>query len=554
MSKPVTDTSAWQAEMAKTIGQLKEVMTDLGLCFGVWDADGQPIEPLTVACEFCELIREASGECRNACRTLARRVVADGQRRSGRSPTGCCVLAVPALKRRRLLGAAVACFPVRRMLDEESLALLCDNLKLDLQVVRNVAQRSIRHEAEDAESLLRVLDWMLKRAWAQAVADDELATLSTNLATTYEELSLLYRISGSMRVTQQVDRFLQNICNELLEVMNIEAAVAVVYAHPPSIEEDMVMTAGRMNLSDEQINRLAHKEIVADFTSDSRAIVNNNFPASGDADLGRRVANLVAVPLVAEDDLIGVLIGMNKSSGDFDSVDLKLIGAIGSQAGVFLANSRLYADLQDLLMGVLHALTATIDAKDPYTCGHSQRVAQISRHLAKESGFSPAKVRQIYLAGLLHDIGKIGVPEATLRKAGRLTDEEYEGMKRHPVIGAKILGGIRQLDEVIVGILQHHERLDGKGYPYGLKGKEVSIEGRIVGLADGFDAMTSDRTYRKALPLAGVVEEIRKCAGTQFDEGLVVKFLSMDLKKFMAEIHQPTKTVFPFQVRRESRL
>jgi len=551
MSKSAAKTSSGQAEITRTFGQLKALMPPLGLCFSLWDADGQAIEPLTTTCEFCRLIHEASGQCQNACRALARRITTETQRGSDRSATGCRLLGVPVLKRRRLIGAVVACLPVREMLDEESLALLCDHLKLDLQAVRGAAERSIRHDADDAEDLLGVLDWLVQRAQDRVVANDELATLSTNLATTYEELSLLYRISGSMRVTQQVDEFLQEICNELLEVMNIQASAAVVYAHPPAVEQDMVMIAGRMNLSEEQIKQLAKREIAADFTSDHRAILNNNFRASGDGELGRRVANVVAVPLIAEDELIGMLIGMNKSSGDFDSVDLKLISAVGSQAGVFLANSRLYADLQDLLMGVLHALTATIDAKDPYTCGHSQRVAQISRRLAQECGFSPEKVQQVYLAGLLHDIGKIGVPEATLRKAGRLTDEEYEGMKRHPLIGAKILGGIRQLDDVIVGILHHHERPDGRGYPNGLAGKEVPIEGLIVGLADCFDAMTSDRTYRGALPLEAVIREIRKCSGTQFDEGLVGRFLSLDLEKFMAEIHQPARTVFPLKAYRE---
>jgi putative nucleotidyltransferase with HDIG domain len=202
----------------------------------------------------------------------------------------------------------------------------------------------------------------------------------------------------------------------------------------------------------------------------------------------------------------------------------------------------LYADLQDLLMGVLHALTATIDAKDPYTCGHSQRVAMLSKLLAQRVGFPPAKVQELYLAGLLHDIGKIGVPEQVLCKEGRLTDEEYGSMKRHPSIGAKILQGIRQLDEVIVGILTHHERPDGKGYPQRLSGAQVPIEGRIVGLADVFDAMTSDRTYRKAMQLNVVLAEIRRCAGTQFDPLLVDLLMTFDFTKLMKDLHQTSQT------------
>jgi len=124
-------------------------------------------------------------------------------------------------------------------------------------------------------------------------------------------------------------------------------------------------------------------------------------------------------------------------------------------------------------------------------------------------------------------------------------------MKRHPDLGAKILGGIRQLDDVLGGIRCHHERLDGRGYPAGLKGSDVPIEGLIVGLADGFDAMTSDRTYRKALPLEIVVQEIRQHAGTQFHPDLVKTFLAMDLKELLSEIHEPVRDFLPAALVRE---
>jgi putative two-component system response regulator len=226
-------------------------------------------------------------------------------------------------------------------------------------------------------------------------------------------------------------------------------------------------------------------------------------------------------------------------------VDLKLMSSIGSQAAVFLANYRLYADLQELLMGVLHALTSSIDAKDPYTSGHSHRVAILSRRLAERSGFDSARADRIYMAGLLHDVGKIGVPESVLCKPGRLTDDEYRIIKEHPAIGAKIIGGVRQLSDLAVGVLTHHERPDGRGYPQGLKGDQMPVEGRIIGLADCFDAMTTDRTYRAALPLEAVVEEIRKNAGTQFDARLAEKFLAMDLASVLVELREPQAHSLP---------
>jgi putative nucleotidyltransferase with HDIG domain len=300
-----------------------------------------------------------------------------------------------------------------------------------------------------------------------------------------------------------------------------------------------------MDLNESQVRILTATQIAPRLASANRPILDNKFTASRDSGLGQSVQKVVAVTLVTGATPIGMLIGVNKRGRDFDSSDLKLIGSIANQASVFLVNNRLY-----LLMGVLHALTATIDAKDPYTCGHSQRVAHLSKRLAELCGLGQVKVQQIYVAGLLHDIGKIGVPEHVLCKTGRLTAEEYECIKRHPTIGAKILQDIRQLDEIILGLLTHHERPDGKGYPQGLSGSQVPIEGRIIGLADGFDAMTSDRTYRKALRLEEGLDEIRRNAGTQFDADLVEKFLTLDFEQVMAELHRPTvsqQNVFPFR-------
>jgi len=140
------------------------------------------------------------------------------------------------------------------------------------------------------------------------------------------------------------------------------------------------------------------------------------------------------------------------------------------------------------------------------------------------------------MAGLLHDVGKIGVPESVLQKTGRLTPEEFDQMKKHPQIGARILQDIKQIADIIPGVLSHHERYDGKGYPFGLAGENIPHMGRIICLADCFDAMTSNRTYRKALPLEVALTEIRRCAGTQFDPALTEAFLRIPLDEFRSLI------------------
>jgi putative nucleotidyltransferase with HDIG domain len=297
-----------------------------------------------------------------------------------------------------------------------------------------------------------------------------------------------------------------------------------------------VVFSGEADLNADQV-RMLISTALAERIADGEPAVDNDFSPPSGSGLGTAVSNLIAAPMTHDGNRLGVLLAINREGDDFDSVDLKLVGALASQGAVFLANSRLYAELQDLLMGVLHALSSAIDAKDPYTSGHSQRVARLSRRLAEAAGLGAEKARHVYLCGLLHDIGKIGVPESVLCKAGKLTDEEYTVIKRHPSVGAKILQGIRHLEGVIEAILTHHERPDGRGYPRGLVGEQIPLEGRIVGLADVFDAMTSDRTYRKALPLEVVAEEIRSCAGTQFDTGLAELLLSMDLDALREELY-----------------
>jgi HD-GYP domain-containing protein (c-di-GMP phosphodiesterase class II) len=155
-------------------------------------------------------------------------------------------------------------------------------------------------------------------------------------------------------------------------------------------------------------------------------------------------------------------------------------------------------------------------------------VALLSRYLATQLGLSDAEAERIYMAGLLHDVGKIGVGESVLQKTGKLTPEEAELMKKHPEIGAHILDDIPQMEDIIPGVLSHHERYDGRGYPYALAGRDIPLMGRIICLADCFDAMTSNRTYRQAVPIEAALAEIRRCSGTQFDPALAELFLRLE--------------------------
>jgi putative nucleotidyltransferase with HDIG domain len=174
-------------------------------------------------------------------------------------------------------------------------------------------------------------------------------------------------------------------------------------------------------------------------------------------------------------------------------------------------------ELEESYFASIESLARAIDARDPSTFGHSTRVAAISLEIAQAMGLDAESQKTLRRAALLHDIGKIGIEDRVLHKSGPLTDDEWEVMRQHPLIGYKMLSGLHFLKPSLVGVLHHHERWDGKGFPGGLKGTAISAHIRILSVADALDAMTSDRPYRKGLPFEDALAEIQKRAGTQFE-------------------------------------
>ena len=199
------------------------------------------------------------------------------------------------------------------------------------------------------------------------------------------------------------------------------------------------------------------------------------------------------------------------------STRLQLLVTLANQAATVLEIAHLYMDANDLFFDVIKALTESIDAKDPYTEGHSQRVCDFSVEIARQLGLAPEVVHCIRIGSLLHDVGKIGIPDNILTKPGHLTEQEYEIMKHHPAIGAKIMSQVRMLNSELPAMAEHHERLDGGGYPKGLSRGEISLAGRIVAVADVFDALTSDRPYRRALPVEEALDYLSQRSDREFD-------------------------------------
>lgn len=218
---------------------------------------------------------------------------------------------------------------------------------------------------------------------------------------------------------------------------------------------------------------------------------------------------------------LGGLMALNTREASFQAEDLEMLEILANQTSVFLQVAEMYETSGELMLDAIKALVAAIDAKDPYTQGHSHRVSDYSVMIAEALGLNEAQVYEVRVGSLLHDVGKIGIADAILKKDGKLTQDEFEEIKGHALTGVNILGQVKMLEPMLPAILEHHERLDGSGYPYGLQDHQISLMGRIVAVADVFDAMTSNRPYRKALSVSEVIDYLRQKTGILFDGSCV---------------------------------
>jgi len=368
----------------------------------------------------------------------------------------------------------------------------------------------------------------------------QMELVSNELSQTYEELMLLYKMSTNMKVTQSDSSYLQMACDNLTELVNVEG-IAIFLEKRVNDTKNLVLTAGTgliaIDHKHSNMHEILLERLLAELRSGCDALLDSEVDAPFKYEWFGRVKNIIAVPLHGKDRIIGMMVATNRlDKTDFDSIDVKLFNSVANECAVFIENESLFRELKELLIGSLKALTSSIDAKDQYTRGHSERVAFVSKWIAERYAqitgeMTAEQTQKIYLAGLLHDIGKIGVPESVLGKQGKLTEAEYEQMKAHPAIGAGILSEIRQMVDVVPGVLCHHEWYNGKGYPRGLGGDDIPLAGKIVMIADSFDAMTSKRTYREALGVEAAIREIEKGLGGQFDPEIGSIFINSDVDK-----------------------
>jgi HD-GYP domain-containing protein (c-di-GMP phosphodiesterase class II) len=342
-------------------------------------------------------------------------------------------------------------------------------------------------------------------------------------------LSTLHHVSDVLSRESGLDGVFDSILSELLEVTQGDRAAILMREPnaPADADVNVVAVRTRMGVAPTGamlLSRTVVREVleqgISSFTHDA---LSDERYGSGESIVRQRIRSVMCVPMRTTHEILGVLYVDSHSTYEFSEAALELLAAIGNQAGIAVHRARLQSEVEQMFLDVTKAIAAIIDAKDGYTHRHSERVAAFAVRLAKELGLSPKDRSVIELSALLHDVGKIGVPDAILNKPDKLTADEFAEMRRHPSHGAAMLANIQsaKISELLPGVKYHHERWDGTGYPDGLKGDDIPLLGRILAVADFLDALTSDRAYRQGLSLDDVIAMIQAESGGAFDPKVV---------------------------------
>lgn len=543
MNEPTTKSAS--GAMASNSGEgfetLRHQLRDAGVLLIVCDGKGKP-HPCTLRdAEACgDWITEMF--CRSSMFLSALQRVwkhwnecEASQQRAVLAMPGIWLVPAPIGRRRHIESDPVAVVVTRSLLASEQFHALCQSVNCDSTLAGSLFEQLPPVGDEEVQRLVTLVRHLQADAIQIVATESAIDGTGRQLAESYEEISLLYTIIQSMTVVQQPDRFVTIACAELLNTLPYAWVGALMTEDRSRLKTlaGRFITTGRAP-KDQQNRMLEMGRQLLESAKPGMPMVLQPAIKPEHRQYASWGSSVLVHPVATDGKVVGLLLAGEKYGLDTEvsSVDIKLLGATATHMAIFLENAALYDDLNGMFLGTLEALTASIDAKDRYTCGHSQRVAHLTQQLASASGIEESLIKRMHIAGLVHDVGKIGVPERVLLKPGKLNDEEFGWIRRHPEMGYRILKDIPQLRDVLPGVLYHHERWDGGGYPSGLKGEEIPLVARLIALADSFDAMSSTRTYRSGMPHEKVLKEIERCAGTQFDPDLAKLFVKLDFSGY----------------------
>lgn len=360
--------------------------------------------------------------------------------------------------------------------------------------------------------------WLARTLERVAQLLDENEGLANEVLRSYEQLNLLFDFTQRIANLTEVEAIERVLLERLAGLLGARRVLVVApdgQRRQYDVSEDALLSTGDVHASEALLRELLP---YVDGTRRSRTVTVH----------GTGQARALIGPLVRLDDNVHVVLVLRPAeAAEFTSGDMLMLESLLSFGGQLISNSEIHERLRRMSLESTRALVAAIDKKDHYTSGHSERVGYWARLVAERLGCSPTECQLVEMAGLLHDVGKIGVPETILCKPTRLTTREFEVIRQHPAMGYEILKPIASFGGVLDGVLYHHENPDGSGYPLGLRGEEIPLIARIIHVVDVFDALTSTRSYRAAFTTEEAAEIIRKEAGTKLDAGVVAVFLEL---------------------------
>jgi HD-GYP domain-containing protein (c-di-GMP phosphodiesterase class II) len=509
-------------EIPPTFTEFAQRALELGAVCWFCDRDGNLVPCSTDAGPQTLLYR--SSTLRNAIETFARSAFGSAP---GEIFPGCIMLGQSDPK-----GTVISLLLTRQIVDQPGFADMARELGSDAQALAGELSPLLHGSSVDAQRVAKAL-CRYQSDLAQSSCNLQLVDqFNTRLSQSFEEMTVLFRMAKVLNTTTNPSLAIKHACDQLLQTLPF-GWFATWFADERQVVPQLagrLTKTGLLPCEDAQLISFARSFCSASIVQNWDEVL---LPGRHElATLSK--SEILTEPITREGAVVGVLLAGNKTGHDLEisSEEMQFVRAMTHFISVYHENTARLVEQRAQFMGTLRALSASIDAKDKYTRGHSERVSLLASQMARVMNLDDAIVEQYRIAGLLHDVGKIGVPEATLQKCGKLTDEEFAQIKQHPQIGYTILKDIPAMQDVLPGVLHHHERWDGAGYPNGIRAEQIPLLARCLAFADTFDAMSSSRSYRKAMLREKVIAEIRRCAGSQFDPDLISLFTAMDFTEF----------------------